>query len=224
MTSLNIRNFILKLDRFLCISKICLSVKQPRLNSFRCAVKKRFWNAKIWMCITSYIHAASLQQCLFHRRADQVLHYCTFFSGENFGENSAEIFPLKNVGENLNFPRKSFEKWFPQEIPRKIPRIITSRGKKWTKNRPQLRKYIVFTKNSAISYIQKFDFETQEGIFPDYTKLLVITTLKDKKLWNAVVILLNWLWKHRKSISILPPYMAPYRSHGQTELKLSTWL
>jgi hypothetical protein len=32
------------------------------------------------------------------------------FSGENFGENSAEIFPLKNVGENWNFPQKKFQK------------------------------------------------------------------------------------------------------------------
>jgi hypothetical protein len=28
------------------------------------------------------------------------------FSGENFGENSAENFPPKNVGKKWNFPRK----------------------------------------------------------------------------------------------------------------------
>jgi hypothetical protein len=43
------------------------------------------------------------------------------FFGGKFRENSAEIFPLKNVGENWNYLRKSFEKLFPQEIPRKIP-------------------------------------------------------------------------------------------------------
>jgi hypothetical protein len=35
----------------------------------------------------------------------------TFFSGENFGENSTENFPPKNVGKKKwNFPRKKFRK------------------------------------------------------------------------------------------------------------------
>jgi hypothetical protein len=54
----------------------------------------------------------------------------TFFSGENFGENSAENVPPKNVGKKWNFPRKkSFEKSFFQEIPRNFPRKVIFRGK-----------------------------------------------------------------------------------------------
>jgi hypothetical protein len=34
----------------------------------------------------------------------------TFFEGENFGENSAEIFPLENVREICDFLRKKFQK------------------------------------------------------------------------------------------------------------------
>jgi hypothetical protein len=57
------------------------------------------------------------------------------FSGENFGENSAEIFsPEKMSGKIGIFRVKSFEKTFPQEILRKI----TFRGKKCTKNRQQM--------------------------------------------------------------------------------------
>jgi hypothetical protein len=51
-------------------------------------------------------------------------------------ENSAEIFPLKNVGKIGNFCGKSYEKLFPQEIHRNTPQKITFRGKKWTKNQP----------------------------------------------------------------------------------------
>jgi hypothetical protein len=58
------------------------------------------------------------------------------FSGENFGENSAEIFPLKMSGKIGIFRGKSFKKLFPQEIMRKNPWKITFRGKKCTKNRP----------------------------------------------------------------------------------------
>jgi hypothetical protein len=34
--------------------------------------------------------------------------FCTIFYGKNFGENSAENFPPKNVGKIWNFPRKKF--------------------------------------------------------------------------------------------------------------------
>jgi hypothetical protein len=34
----------------------------------------------------------------------------TFFPGKISGENSAETFPLKNAGENWNFPLKKFQK------------------------------------------------------------------------------------------------------------------
>jgi hypothetical protein len=57
------------------------------------------------------------------------------FSGENFGENSAENFPPKMLGKNGIFRGKSFEKSFFQEIPRKV----IFRGKKCTKNRPLLQ-------------------------------------------------------------------------------------
>jgi hypothetical protein len=61
----------------------------------------------------------------------------TFFSGENFGENSTENFPPKNVGKkNGIFRGKSFEKSFFQEIPRNFPQKVIFRGKKCTKNRP----------------------------------------------------------------------------------------
>jgi hypothetical protein len=40
----------------------------------------------------------------------------TFYSGENFGENSAENFPQKMLGKNGIFRGKSFEKSFFQEI------------------------------------------------------------------------------------------------------------
>jgi hypothetical protein len=33
-----------------------------------------------------------------------------FFSRENFGENSEEIYSPKNLGENWNFPQKKFQK------------------------------------------------------------------------------------------------------------------
>jgi hypothetical protein len=46
----------------------------------------------------------------------------TFFSGENFVENSAENFPPKMLGKNVIFRGKSFEKSFLQEIPRNFPR------------------------------------------------------------------------------------------------------
>jgi hypothetical protein len=53
----------------------------------------------------------------------------TFFSAENFGENSAENFPPKNIGKNGIFRGKSFEKSFFQEIPRNFPRKVIFRGK-----------------------------------------------------------------------------------------------
>jgi hypothetical protein len=46
----------------------------------------------------------------------------TFFSGENFGENSAENFPPKMLGKIAIFRGKSFEKSFFQQIPRNFPR------------------------------------------------------------------------------------------------------
>jgi hypothetical protein len=61
------------------------------------------------------------------------------FSGENFGENSAENFPPKNVGKkNGIFCGKSFKKSFFQEIPRNFQRKVIFRGKKCTKNLPHL--------------------------------------------------------------------------------------
>jgi hypothetical protein len=60
----------------------------------------------------------------------------TFFSGENFGENSAENFPQKMLGKNGIFRGKSFEKSFFQEIPLNFPRKVIFRGKKCTKNWP----------------------------------------------------------------------------------------
>jgi hypothetical protein len=54
----------------------------------------------------------------------------TFFSGENFGENSAENSPQKMLGKKGIFRGKSFEKSLFQEIPRKV----IFRGKKCTKN------------------------------------------------------------------------------------------
>jgi hypothetical protein len=43
-------------------------------------------------------------------QSDQGLIFRTFFSGENFGENSAENFPPKMLGKNGIFRGKSFEK------------------------------------------------------------------------------------------------------------------
>jgi hypothetical protein len=71
-------------------------------------------------------------------QCDQGPIFCTFFSGENFWENSAENFPQKMLGKIVIFRGKSFEKSFFQEIPRNFPRKITFRGKKCTKNRPQI--------------------------------------------------------------------------------------
>jgi hypothetical protein len=60
------------------------------------------------------------------------------FSGENFGENSAEKFSPTNVGKSGIFRRKTFEKSFFQEIQWNFPRKVIFRGKKCTKNRPQI--------------------------------------------------------------------------------------
>jgi hypothetical protein len=62
----------------------------------------------------------------------------TFFSGENFGENSTENFPPKMLGKNGIFHGKSFEKSFFQEIPQNFLRKVIFRGKKCTKNRPKV--------------------------------------------------------------------------------------
>jgi hypothetical protein len=62
------------------------------------------------------------------------------FSGENFGENSAENCPPKMLGKNGIFRGKSFEKiFFFREIPRNLPRKNTFRGKKCMKNRPLVK-------------------------------------------------------------------------------------
>jgi hypothetical protein len=61
--------------------------------------------------------------------AELGLIFRTFFSGENFGENSAENFPQKMLGKNAIFRGKSLEKLFFQEIPQNFPRKITFRGK-----------------------------------------------------------------------------------------------
>jgi hypothetical protein len=56
------------------------------------------------------------------------------FSSGNFGENSAENFPHKNVGENWNFLQKKFQKSCFQEIPHIFLRKIAFRKnvqKKW---------------------------------------------------------------------------------------------
>jgi hypothetical protein len=52
------------------------------------------------------------------------------FSGENYGENSAEVFSLKMSGKIGIFQGKSLEKLFPREIPRKIKQKINFRRKK----------------------------------------------------------------------------------------------
>jgi hypothetical protein len=52
-------------------------------------------------------------------------YFSYIFCGKNFGENSAQIFPLKNVGENWNylrkncFPRNSEENSAENYFPRK---------------------------------------------------------------------------------------------------------
>jgi hypothetical protein len=62
----------------------------------------------------------------------------TFFSGENFGENSAEIFPLKNVGENWNFLRKKFQNIVSPKNSEENSAENHFPRKKCTKNRPQV--------------------------------------------------------------------------------------
>jgi hypothetical protein len=64
------------------------------------------------------------------------------FSGENFGENSAENFPPKNVGKNGIFRGKSFEKSFFQEIPGNFLQKVIFRRKKCTKNWPLVDKVV----------------------------------------------------------------------------------
>jgi BMFP domain-containing protein YqiC len=56
---------------------------------------------------------ADIRQELIQARCDLEQHFHLgpifyIFSGEYFGENSAENFPPKNVGKKWNFPQKKF--------------------------------------------------------------------------------------------------------------------
>jgi hypothetical protein len=44
------------------------------------------------------------------------VQFLYIFSGENFGENSAKIFPLKMLGKIGIFRGKSFKKFFPKKF------------------------------------------------------------------------------------------------------------
>jgi hypothetical protein len=79
------------------------------------------------------------ETCLIYltgRGDDQGSIFRTFFSGENFGENSAENFPPKMLGKKGIYRGKSFEKSFFQEIPRNFPRKVIFRGKMYEKSAP----------------------------------------------------------------------------------------
>jgi hypothetical protein len=71
------------------------------------------------------------------------------FSGEKFGENSAENFLHKNVGKIVIFRGKSFENLFFK----KFHGIF--RGKKCTKNRPLETRISEFSPRCHISFKKK---------------------------------------------------------------------
>jgi hypothetical protein len=65
-------------------------------------------------------------------------NFSYIFSGENFGENSAENFTPKMLGKNWIFFGKIFEKSFFQEIPRNFLRkVIFPRKKMYEKLAPE---------------------------------------------------------------------------------------
>jgi hypothetical protein len=86
------------------------------------------------------VHVA--QQVKPAKQADQGSIFRKNFPGKISGKIPWKFSP-KNVGKNGIFRRKSFEKSFFQEIPRNFPRKVIFRGKKCTKNRPQITKFTI---------------------------------------------------------------------------------